>query len=62
MSAGANVKVVQRLSGHATAAMPLDRYGRLLSDDLAGVATALAQAIEAAAVFRSTTESEIWLK
>ncbi|MDT5328201.1 MAG: hypothetical protein QOF25_5353 [Mycobacterium sp.] len=42
--------------------MPLDRYGRLLSDDLAGVATALAQAIEAAAVFRSTTESEIWLK
>jgi integrase len=50
ISAGANVKVVQRLLGHATAAMTLDRYGHLLSDDLAGVATALAQAIETAAV------------
>lgn len=30
ISAGANVKVVQRLLGHATAAMTLDRYGHLL--------------------------------
>jgi hypothetical protein len=30
--------------------MTLDRYGHLLSDDLAGVATALAQAIQTAAV------------
>ncbi len=50
ISAGANVKVVQRLLGHATAAMTLDRYGHLLSDDLTGVAAALSNAIEATAV------------
>lgn len=50
ISAGANVKVVQRLLGHATAAMTLDRYGHLMDDDLAGVAAALAKAIDAAAV------------
>jgi integrase len=48
ISAGANVKAVQRLLGHATAAMTLDRYGHLMSDDLAGVATALGCAIKAA--------------
>lgn len=50
ISAGANVKVVQRLLGHATAAMTLDRYGHLLSDDLAGVADALGKAIDSTAV------------
>ena len=50
ISAGANVKVVQRFLGHATAAMTLDRYGHLLSDDLAGVAEALGKAIESIAV------------
>jgi integrase len=50
ISAGANVKVVQRLLGHATAAMTLDRYGHLLNDDLAGVAAALSKAIESTAV------------
>jgi len=50
ISAGANVKVVQRLLGHATAAMTLDRYGHLLSDDLAGVADALGKAIASTAV------------
>ena len=50
ISAGANVKVVQRLLGHATAAMTLDRYGHLLSDDLSGVAAAFGKAIEIAAV------------
>jgi hypothetical protein len=49
-SAGANVKVVQRLLGHATAAMTPDRYAHLLSDDLAGVADALGKAIESVAV------------
>jgi len=48
ISAGANVKVVQRLLGHATAAMTLDLYGHLMADDLAGVATALSKAITAA--------------
>jgi hypothetical protein len=32
------------------AAMTLDRYGHLLSDDLTGVAEALGEAIETAAV------------
>ncbi len=48
ISAGANVKVVQRLLGHASATMTLDRYGHLMSDDLAGVAQALGKAIEQA--------------
>jgi integrase len=48
ISAGANVKVIQRLLGHATAAMTLDSYGHLMSDDLAEVATALGNAIQAA--------------
>jgi integrase len=48
ISAGANVKVIQRLLGHATAAMTLDTYGHLMSDDLAEVATALGNAIQAA--------------
>jgi integrase len=48
ISAGANVKVVQRMLGHATAAMTLDLYGDLMSDDLAGVADALGNAMTAA--------------
>ena len=50
ISAGANVKVVQRLLGHATAAMTLDRYGHLLNDDLSDVADALGKAIDSTAV------------
>ena len=50
ISAGANVKVVQRMLGHATAAMTLDRYGHLFDDDLAGVADALGKAIKSTAV------------
>ena len=50
ISAGANVKVVQRMLGHATAAMTLDLYGHLLDDDLAGVAEALGKAIDSTAV------------
>lgn len=42
--------LVQRLQGHAAAAMTLDRYGHLLSGDLAGVADALGKAIEIPAV------------
>jgi integrase len=49
-SAGANVKVVQRLLGQASAAMTLDRYGHLLSDDLVSAADALGRMIEATAV------------
>jgi len=48
ISAGANVKVVQHMLGHATAAMTLDLYGHLMSDDLVGVADALGKAMVAA--------------
>jgi integrase len=58
ISAGANVKVVQRLLGHATAAMTLDRYGHLFDDDLAGVADALGKAIDATAVSLRYNEPE----
>ena len=39
--AGANVKAVQHMLGHASAAMTLDVYTGLFRDDLDGVATAL---------------------
>jgi len=41
IAAGANVKAVQRMLGHASAAMTLDVYADLFDDDLASVATAL---------------------
>lgn len=41
ISAGANVKAVQRMLGHASAAMTLDRYADLFEDDLDDVADAL---------------------
>lgn len=41
VSAGANVKALQRMLGHASAAMTLDTYADLFDDDLDGVATAL---------------------
>jgi integrase len=41
VSAEANVKAVQRMLGHASAAMTLDVYADLFDDDLAGVAERL---------------------
>jgi integrase len=41
VSAGANVKAVQRMLGHVSAAMTLDIYADLFDDDLEAVATAL---------------------
>jgi integrase len=41
VSAGANVKAVQRMLGHASAAMTLDVYADLFDDDLDSVATVL---------------------
>jgi hypothetical protein len=43
-SAGANVKAVQKMLGHASAAMTLDIYADLFDDDLEAVAAALDQA------------------
>ncbi|WP_409141915.1 tyrosine-type recombinase/integrase [Cellulosimicrobium sp. RS] len=48
VSAGANVKAVQRMLGHASAAMTLDVYADLFDDDLEAVATALDDARTAA--------------
>jgi integrase len=41
VSAGANVKAVQRMLGHASAAMTLDVYSGLFDDDLDGLAERL---------------------
>lgn len=41
VSAGANVKAVQRMLGHASAAMTLDVYAGLFGDDLDDVADRL---------------------
>ena len=41
VSAGANGKSVQRMLGHASAAMTLDVYADLFDDDLDDVANAL---------------------
>ena len=44
ISAGANVKAVQTMMGHASAAMTLDTYADLFPDDLERVASALDEA------------------
>lgn len=41
VQAGANVKAVQRMLGHASAAMTLDVYAGLFGDDLDAVAALL---------------------
>ncbi|MFI8414180.1 tyrosine-type recombinase/integrase [Paeniglutamicibacter gangotriensis] len=41
VSAGANVKAVQKMLGHSSAKMTLDVYAELFNDDLDGVAIAL---------------------
>uniref|UniRef100_UPI00403382B3 tyrosine-type recombinase/integrase n=1 Tax=Glutamicibacter sp. AOP38-B1-38 TaxID=3457680 RepID=UPI00403382B3 len=41
VSAGANVKVLQKMMGHASAAMTLDVYAELFDDDMDAVAIAL---------------------
>lgn len=48
VSAGANVKAVQRMLGHASAAMTLDVYADLFNDDLDDVAVRLDDAAAAA--------------
>ncbi len=49
ISSGANVKVVQKLLGHKTAVLALDRYGHLFPDDLDAVATAFDHAARSTA-------------
>lgn len=45
VSAGANVKAVQKMLGHSSAAMTLDVYADLFDDDLDAVADALDDAV-----------------
>jgi integrase len=46
ISAGANVKAVQRMLGHKSAAMTLDTYADLFEDDLDAVSAALDKAAQ----------------
>jgi len=46
IATGANVKTVQRMLGHASAAMTLDRYGRLMDADLDVVAQKMSEVRE----------------
>ena len=48
ISAGANVKAVQRMLGHAKASMTLDTYADLFDEDLDSVAANLDKAIRKA--------------
>lgn len=52
VSAGANVKAVQKMLGHASVAMTLDIYADLFDDDLEAVATALNDARSRESVFK----------
>lgn len=49
IDAGANIKVLQRMLGHASAAMTLDRYGHLMDHALDDVATRMARQIDTGA-------------
>ena len=59
VSAGANVKAVQRMLGHASAAMTLDRYADLFDDDLDAVAERLDAIARAAHVYPLCTEPNV---
>jgi integrase len=57
VSAGANVKAVQRMLGHAKASMRLDVYADLFDEDLDGVADRLDAAIRSTADQLRTSSS-----
>ncbi|BAH52230.1 tyrosine-type recombinase/integrase [Rhodococcus opacus] len=56
IAAGANVKSLQRMLGHASAAMTLDTYSDLFEDDLDAVGDALDQAVSRPSV------AKVWPK
>ena len=45
IQAGVNIKALQRMLGHASASLTLDRYGHLFPDDLGAVADGLDDAV-----------------
>jgi integrase len=59
VSAGANVKAVQRMLGHASAALTLDRYADLFDDDLDAVAECLDAVGRAAGVAYSLPSAQL---
>ena len=61
ISAGASVKSVQRMLGHASATLTLDRYGHLFPDELDGVARRLDEAVRRAGVYRTGTDPSLTL-
>lgn len=58
ISAGANVKAVQRMLGHASAAMTLDTYADLFEDDLDSVAIGLDDARSARIVSKKMSKKQ----
>lgn len=54
ISAGGNIKVVQRMLGHKTATLTLDLYGHLFPDDLDAVADGMDSGARAAADYLRT--------
>lgn len=56
VSAGANVKAVQRMLGHASAAMTLDTYAELFDKDLDAVGDALDGAATRAGVVKKWSD------
>lgn len=58
VSAGANVKAVQRMLGHSSAAMTLDTYADLFDDDLDAVADALHKAVSLSSVGKMWANTE----
>ncbi len=59
VSAGANVKAVQRMLGHASAAMTLDVYSDLFDDDLDAVAERLDAVARKARVYPLCTGADV---
>lgn len=57
VSAGANVKAVQRMLAHSSAAMTLDVYAELFDDDLNAVADRLDEAVSAQVVGKTWAKS-----
>jgi hypothetical protein len=52
-------RLVQRMLGHASAVLTLDRYGHLFTDELDAVAARLDEAVRHADVYRMCTESTL---
>lgn len=61
IASGATVKSVQRMLGHASATLTLDRYGHLFPDELDAVALRLDEAVRKAGVYRTCTPADLTL-